>query len=473
MISRILQFIREAWNKMIGKEDISKQLGIDVEVNTEMVNNIQIWTDMYEDNASWLSDAHVYSLNLPASIANEITRVATLEMEVTIEGSARADFIAAQFKKVSNKLREGLEIGCAKGGLMLKPYIDGEEITVDFIHADQFFPVSFNNDGKIIACIFVDQKKRGSYFFTRLEYHSLEDVETESGVRPGYKVINKAFRSDNEDVLGNPISLEDLDEWADLEEEVTLADVEKPLFAYFRYPMANNIDSASPLGVSCYSRAVDQIEKADKIWSDFLWEFESGKRALFVDITALGRDDNSKPLLPTKRLYEFLDMAGGVGDEFFEEWSPKLRREEYEKAIDFVLKKIEFNTGLAYGILSNPQVVEKTAEEIKGSKQRFYTTITDVQKALEEALEELFYAMDIWVTLSDLPIAAGKVTVTYYFDDSVLVNKEKQREQDRADVGSRLMSPIEYRMRTHGEDEAKAKKMLGLIPEPTLDDVFP
>ena len=59
-------------------------------------------------------------------------------------------------------------------------------------------------------------------------------------------------------------------------------------------PLANNIDTSSPLGASIYSRAVDLIKQADQQWTDFLWEFESGKRALYTDPMAFEKDPTTK-----------------------------------------------------------------------------------------------------------------------------------------------------------------------------------
>ena len=46
-----------------------------------------------------------------------------------------------------------------------------------------------------------------------------------------------------------------------------------------------------------------------------------------------------------------------------------------------IVQKIEFNCGLAYGTLSDPQVVDKTAEEIISSKQRSYATVKAIQNS--------------------------------------------------------------------------------------------
>ena len=52
------------------------------------------------------------------------------------------------------------------------------------------------------------------------------------------------------------------------------------------------------------------------------------------------------------------------------------------------------------------------------------------------------------------------VEITIDFDDSIIVDTESQRAQDRQDVSMGAMSILEYRMKWYGEDEATAKKML-------------
>ena len=58
------------------------------------------------------------------------------------------------------------------------------------------------------------------------------------------------------------------------------------------------------------------------------------------------------------------------------------------------------------------------------------------------------------------------VKVSIAFDDSIIVDTESQRAQDRQDVNMGVMSVLEYRMKWYGEDETTAKKML-----PKMDDM--
>jgi A118 family predicted phage portal protein len=467
MFTAILAWIREVLKKMLSKSDTKNAFGVDVIISAEMQVALQKWARMYVNQAEWLGD-DIRSLNLPAEISGEIARVATVEMAVTLTGSPRADYLASQVKPVLGRIREYVEYGCAKGGIIFKPYAKGDErsIGVDVIHADMFYPVAFDSSGNMTACVFADQKTMGNKIYTRLEYHSLEAA--------GYVIKNVAYRSESKNTLGTEISLTEVADWAELEPEAMITGVTRPLFAYFRFPQANNIDVTSPLGVSCFARAVDLIEDADKQWSNFLWEFESGQRAVYTDILAWDKDGNGKPMLPNRRLYRTLNGSGRVGDEeMFKEWTPTLREVNILNGLDAILKQIEFACGLAYGTLSNPQTVDKTATEIKISKQRTYATITDTQRALEFALDDLIYAMDVWTTIENLA-PRGTYSAVYEFDDSVVSGRDTQFGHDSQAVGMGAMSKVEWRMRNYGEDEATARKMLAMVDaERVQEPMFP
>jgi A118 family predicted phage portal protein len=274
-----------------------------------------------------------------------------------------------------------------------------------------------------------------------------------------------------QNVLGSKCPLTEVAAWADLQEQATITGNHKPLFGYFKYPMANNIDPASPLGISCFARVVDLIKQADAQWDNFLWEFESSKRALFVDALAFGKDASGKPILPDLRLYRTLSGVADLGkEEFFEEWSPDIREQSILNGLDAILRRIEFSSGIAYGTLSNPATVDKTATELKIAQQRSFATVTDTQKALQDCLEDLLYAMDIWVTLSNL-VPKGQVDVAYDWDDSVIVDRDAQFTQDLRLVTTTIMSKVEFRMRNFGEDLETATQKIADASSEQLNDM--
>lgn len=454
MFQRILEWIKGVINKMLGQSTIKQAVSVDVAISSEMASALQLWTELYENQPPWASpESGIYSLNLAAAIASEIARAVTIEMNVVISGSGRANFLMEQFGRVLPKLRTMVEVGAAKGGLVLKPFINGKDIDVDFVQADQFYPVDFDANGNITSCVFADQRMIGGKVFTRLEFHAM--------TAEGYVIRNLAYKSSSKDTLGVQVELAAVDAWKDLQPSAVITGIDKPLFAYFRYPLANNIDMTSPLGVSCYSRATDLIEQADRQWSNLLWEFESGQRALYVDVLAFGKDAAGKPILPNKRLYRSLD-AGGADDALFKEWTPSLREVNILNGLDAILRKIEFACGLAYGTLSNPGNVDKTATELKISAQRSFATVGDAQKALKSAIDDLIHAMDTWATLGRLA-PNGVVKVVYEFDDSVVEEKDTQFQQDLRLVEAGIISKVEFRMRNFGEDEATATARIAAV----------
>jgi A118 family predicted phage portal protein len=463
MFEKLIAWLKEAFRKMFGLNDVKKVLNIDLALNPKMVNAIDIWDQMYRNEPSWAT-TEVIPIGLPAAIAAEIARTATLEMVVKVEGGPRAEYLQSQLAPVLEKLREQIEEGCAMGSMIPKPYVDGNNLNTDFMPAGTFYPVSFDGDGMITSVVFVDQRVVGDKYYTRLEYHVFGDV---------YEIVNMVFRSTSKDTLGSRVSLDAIEDWAGLEDQVIIQNVKAPLFGYFRFPMKNNVDPASPMGVSCYSRAVKLIQQADEQWGRFLWENESANRAIHVEESLFDTVDGKK-VLPDKRLYRTLNAAAGSSvdaKKMVDTWSPDMRNDNFLSGLDAILKRIEFNCGLAYGTLSDPSNVDKTAEEIKSSKQRSYATVTDTQKAVKRMIEQLLVAMNTYADLYKLA-PAGEYSVTFQFDDSVLINKDAQSTQDSRAVTQGIMSKIEYRMRNYGEDEATARKMLAMVQEEQPKDMF-
>jgi A118 family predicted phage portal protein len=459
MFQKILEFLRGVWSKMFNSNNVKQALGVDVLLSPLMTEALQLWALMYEGNPPYL-DINTESMNLPVTISSEIARAVTIEMECEVSGSPRADFLTAQIKPVLDRIRQDVEKGCAKGGLWWKPYVKGNGIAIDTVQADQGYPISFDAQQNMTGVIFSDQRKIGQYYYTRLESHNLTDN--------GYEIRNAAFRSSGPNMLGTPCALSEVAQWAELLPQATITGVDKPLFGYFRYPVANNIDPTSPLSVSCFARAQDGkkvklIQRADEIFSNLVWEFDSGKRALYVDELAFDKGTDGKPKLPDRRLYRTLKSSGqiGKGEEMFNEWSPEFREAAIKSGLNDVLRQVEFACGLSYGVLSDPQVQALTATEVKTTQQRFWSTVSDTQKALETALNQLLYAMDTWATLYGLA-PRGTYATDFTFDDSIIVDDAAQLAKDTQALTNGAMSKIEWRMRQYDETEEVAKQKVGM-----------
>ncbi|MEF9987976.1 MAG: phage portal protein [Christensenella sp.] len=453
MFRKFMDWVRRVLGKLINKSTIKEKLQIDVAVSGEMADAIDLWSKIYENKAPWLSST-VQSLNLGSAIAGEIARLVTIELKSEITGSPRAEYLQTQYQPVLDKLRQYCEYGCAKGGIVFKPYIDGKRIAVDAVHADRFFPTAFDGSGNITGAVFVERLTKGKKYYTRFERHNL--------FNRGYEITNAAYVSDVESMIGREADLAGIDEWASLEAHSIIQNIDTPLFAYFKAAQANTTDTDSPLGVSVYARAVDLLQEADKQYSRLLWEFEGGELAIDADVTMFQDVGKDKVVFPKgkERLFRTFRGLGGDTEEQLKTFSSALRDESFNNGLNTLLIRIEDNCGLARGTFSNPQGEARTATELKILKQRSYATVADNQKSLQAALEQLIYAMDVWTTLGKLA-PAGDYEVSFKWDDSIIVDSEAEQLIRMQEVAAGILKPEEYIKWRYGiTDDAKILEMM-------------
>lgn len=463
-LSTVLERVKQ---KLFGRSIFANATLGDTYITDEMAAAISRWAMLYSNKAPWLTK-NPHSMGLPAAIAREIATLVTLEMEVDVvdpncsnaqEINARADFIRNVFADILPQMQIQVEYACALGGLVFKPYVTNGKVAVDFVHADDFYPVSFNSRGEIRAAIFLEHKKSGREYFTRVERHDMADGK--------YIVTNRVYKSHSDTDIGTEVSLSDVEDWAGLQPETTISQIDYPLFAYFRIPQGNVVDKRSLLGVSVFGRAdsAGLIEEADLQWQRLMWEYEAGEMAIDAseDIFKHVKTKNGEviPVLPVgkERLFRLNGMVGGNNAELMKPYSPPLRDESYLAGLNNILMRIEDTCGLARGTLSDVNDQVRTATELRISRQRSYATITAIQRSLEMALDNLARAIDAFASLYQL-VPEGDYDITYVWDDSIVVDAAAEREKDRVDVRDGLMQPWEYRVKWYGESEEQAKSIL-------------
>ena len=416
MFEKLLKWLRGLLNQMFDDAVGSP----DIVISSKMEDALPLGGAIYECGGPWCSaEKNIHSLCLGPAIAQEFSRLATMESEIACTGSARADWLMQQARPFWDALPANVETACALGGCAFKPYVQGDRIVVDVVQEDCFFPTTFDTSGHMTGAIFTEQIKRRNAIYTRLEHHEFKDG-TEA-------ITNKAFVSSTSAQLGREISLTEVPEWADISPDARIDNLTRPLFAYFRVPTANRVDRHSPLGASVYALAVDTIRDADVQYGSLLWEYRGGELAIDVDAAAIRQDPDGALRMEERdrRLYRHL-LNGNPN--MWNAFAPALRDASYLNGLDAILRRIEFQCGLAYGTISNPQSVEKTAEEVRASKQRSYATVRLIQQALQDAIEGLFYAMDVYATLYGLA-PAGAYELAFDWDDSIVNDPAARKQQ--------------------------------------------
>lgn len=424
----------------------------------------------------------------------------TIINEVEIGPTERANYLNEQYhEKLLSRIRTQLEYGIAKGGLIIKPYViktkssdvagisteqakDTFIMDFDFVQADCFYPFSFDSSGKLTEVAFIQTKTDKDTVYTRLEYHKMSNNSVQ--------ITNKAFESlynPHETLVNNPgattlgreIPLSKIPEWKDLPPTATIHNVDKLLFGYFKMPDANTIDPHSPLGISGFARAKTLIREADKQYSRLLWEFEGGELAIDIDRDALQfkEDANGGHSVMghlQSRLYRPIDL--GESDTY-KPFTPNLRDNSLVNGLNTILMRIEDVCALSRGTISDAVDVARTATELKILRQRSYSSNLEIQHALENALRDCIYAMDVYCTLynivGDVPTVDGKVDtskmgkyeVSFAWDDSILVDTETELNTRLALMNAGIYGKQAMRMWYFGESAKQARDALAEIQE--------
>ena len=445
---------------------------------TAPTEKVEVPNPDYSQDINYMNGVDGEKIPIPTPVQDKV-----ITEERTVGDSSRAEYLESQYKKLKKQLRKQIEYGIAKGGLVIKPYVvmnksdnsDGVnsditptvDIEFDFIQADAFYPLAFDASGKITEAAFIQSKIEKNQVYRRLEYHKWENnIVT---------VINKAYKSNNlksNDIengdLGEEISLSDVPEWKDLDEKAVIKNVTQPLFAYFKMPEANTIDTSSPLGVSGFSRAVDLIRDADMQYSRMLWEYEAGEMAIDIDRDALREDldengnVHTRPNYLQDRLYRKLDL--GSDSSTYYPFAPSLRDNNYITGLNTILMRIEDVCGISRGTLSDSADVARTATELKILKQRSYQTNADIQQAIEDAIRDTIYIMNVYATLYEIT-PEGEYDVSFEWDDSIMVDINEEINKRITLMTNGLASKLETRMWYFGETEMQARQALAEVEE--------
>ncbi len=427
---------------------LNKRLGITISKN--YYDNINLWQEWYKGyhkpfhhyldyNGKETVELDRYSLKMAKKVCEDWANLLMNEKTAIVSKDEKAnDFLKEVFYKngfssnVNNLIEKTFALGT--GAILLK-VLNGE-ICLDYITAESIIPISFDNRG-ITEVAFASTFNKKGREYTYLEIH----LKDKNG---NYIIKNKCF-----DDLFNKVPLFE----GVMEEVETNSPV--PRFVILKPNITNNIDLASPMGVSIYANSVDVLKGVDLAFDNLCTDFFLGGKMVMMNESMVAREQNGErraPQFSKKRL--FMSLGDSVIDgKMYEEYNPMLRVDENAKGVQNQLNYLSSKCGLGENFYNFDGYTSRTATEVVYSNSSLFRNVKKHENLLEQELKNLARAI---LTMGGFKNTAVSVT----FDDSVIEDKSKEREQDRADLSSGVMKKHEYRMKYYGESEAEAKKKL-------------
>lgn len=435
----------------------------------DMSGYINNWLDWYTGDVKKFHNYSIYNgkkqiqmkrltLNMAKRVCEDWANLLLNEKtDITIADKHSQEVVhkALEDCKFWQKGNEGIEKSFALGCGAFVVVVDGlgidetgslvdnskSKVKVKFVNATKIIPITFE-DEEITECAFVNVNSDKTY----ISIH----IKNEQG---NYEIHNITCNG-----TGDNLGYID-------EDDHTIFDTGSPLpwFAMLKPNIANNVDINSPLGVSIFANAINNLKEIDLVFDSYANEFILGKKRIFVnakDWAINSRTGEQYDVFDSNDVVIYTLPEADDGKQIITDSTQTLRVSDHITALQNQLNLFGYKCGLGTehykfdgsGIATATQVVSVNSEMFRNLKKH--------EILVEDCLITLVKAM-LYVINTFTPETVNTIAeVTIKFDDSIIQDEATERTQDLVDVNAGIMSKVEYRMKWYNEDEKTARQKI-------------
>ncbi len=459
--------------------------GIDT-LNPTFYRQIEVWRSWYNSNVRKFHRYKVYrgngtsvnctrySLGMAKKVCEDMADLLLNEkVTITVADQTTDTFVknvleSNTWEELGNEFQEWkAALGTVAYVVYIKDAVvdeagnmTGGTVGINYVEAAHIYPTSWQN--KVITeCIFTFPKTYKRKKYVHFQYHRIEDVPGEG--RKQYVIENTVV--ENTTGAGKELTPEEWEEipaFSGLAERIETGS-DQALFIIDRLNMVNNADddSTNPMGVALFANGIDVIRKIDLEYDSYANEFSLGRKRIFVApefLTTQGGDAVFDP--QDTVFYELPEDYFKESKEAMHEVNMELRIEEHSQAINDDLNWLSFKCGFGTDRYKFEGGQVKTATEVISENSDMYRTLQKHELVLNRVLIQLIQTIIRAGISIGIPELQENTAVTITFDDSIIQDKEAERQSDRQDVAMGAMSLAEYRAKWYGETPEKAQQNL-------------
>lgn len=460
--------------------DVKKYLnnaGYDT-VDASFYSLIRVWKSWYMGDVNKFHRYKMYngkdhvpcrrlSLGMAKKLSEDIADLLLNErVQITIQDPTTSEFVMGvlednNFSVIGNDYQERKAY---TGTVAYVPYLDSIEVSEDgavipgdagkvkinYVSASNIYPLSWCN-GYISECAFVFPKVIKSKKYAHIQLHVLKD---------GMYVIENHVVECTAGA-GSEVPVEnwgELNGFETMSEKIYTGSSERQ-FVIDRLNIANNSDKDNPMGVAIFANSLDVLRGLDTVYDSYINEFILGKKRIFAAPELMGVDLLGNPVFDPNDVV-FYQLPEGYlkdGGKPIETVDMDLRADAHEKAINDNLNILSMKCGFGQNHYRFENGSIQTATQVISENSDMFRTINKHELILEPVLDELIRI------IARLGGILGANTdpdteIVVDFDDSIIEDKQAERQSDRQDVSMGAMTLVEYRAKWYGETEAEAEK---------------
>lgn len=431
-------------------------------VSDATYNHIEEWLAWYQNNVRkfhiyWIYDGiqskkcERYKLGMAKKVCEDWANL-LLNEKVAMKAGAFDKRLKEILEKNNFQVRANqlIEITYALGTGALVEYLDASgEPVIDYIRANMIYPLSWDN-GDITECAFgsvraVDEKER-----IYLQIHRRGIVA--DGENPDlYYIENKYLDSESGDEVALP---EDI-------EEIVETEYEKPLFQIITPNICNNVDLDSPMGISVFANAIDQVKGCDLVYDSYMNEYVLGRKRILVPFSQakimMENDGIAQPTFDPNDSVYFMMPADRESDMKLTEVDMTIRSADHEQGLNKSLDLMSLKCGMGTGRYKFESGGVKTATEVISDKSDLYQNLQKNKTPIKTALVAMVKALAFLETKNDA------LEVNVDFDDSIIEDANTTVDRNIKLVNGGLRSKLTAIMEINKCSETDAKKELERI----------
>ena len=459
--------------------------GIDT-LNSAFYKQIKIWRSWYNSNVQKFHKYKVYrgngtsvnctryALGMAKKVCEDMADLLLNEkVTITVSDQTTDNFVKQvltdnTWEELGNEYQEWkAALGTVAYVVYIKDAVvdeagnmTGGSVGINYVEAANIYPTSWQN--KVITeCIFTFPKTYKRKKYVHFQYHRIEDVPDEN--RKQYVIENTVV--ENTTGAGKeltPEKWEEIPAFSGLAERIETGS-DQPLFIIDRLNMVNNADedTTNPMGVALFANGIDVVRRLDLEYDSYANEFSLGRKRIFVAPEFLTTQGGNAVFDPQDTVfYELPEDYFKESKEAMREVNMELRIDEHSKAINDDLNWLSFKCGFGTDRYKFEGGQVKTATEVISENSDMYRTLQKHELVLQRVLIRLIQTIiraGISIGISGLQ---ENTTVTIQFDDSIIQDKEAERQSDRQDVAMGAMGVDEYRSKWYGETIEEAQQNL-------------
>ena len=409
---------------------------------------LTLWRSWYEGNVSHFHSYRVYNgqkrilcrragLGMAKKICEDWANLLMNErVRIRVEGEREAQFIEQtlqdnRFSVMANRMQE---YKAALGTAAYVPRMTDGRILIDCIEAEGILPLSWEN-GLVTECAFAAGRRQGDRDLVYLQLHHR--------VNGLYHIENFVFAAEGDRL--KLLNLSEVPGFEEIPETVNTGRTERS-FVLDRMNIVNNLDPASPMGLSVFANALDQLRGADVAYDSYVNEFILGKKRIMLKPEAT-KDFDGAPLFDADELAFYILPEDSGNESIIKEIDMTLRTAEHHEGIQDMLNLLGLKCGLGEQHYRFERGSVLTATQVVSENSVLYRNVRRHELILEAALKEL---VGILLRMGNDYLGLGlreDAAVTVDFDDSIIEDKSRDFERDCRMLELGVLEKEEFRKR--------------------------